>query len=67
MSEHCSICNDYLLQMRWASARADREQFDAVKTLYLQHLAVMHNLGCSQVVETANREQVREAFGRIGE
>lgn len=64
MNTNCSICNDYLMQLRRASAKHDEENYRAIKALYLQHLNWMHPIGKAKPI---NRDTVRSAFGKWGE
>lgn len=56
---NCPICNDYKTQLRRASARGDNENFEAVRALYVQHLAQKHN----QITVRPSRETVRWSSG----
>lgn len=62
----CSVCNSFLLTLRQAAGKRDDEHFEAVKAIYLEHLKT-HNPPAVTPQAHVSREQVRAAFGRIGE
>jgi hypothetical protein len=63
MTDACPICQDYLFQLRRASARGDEKQYSSILALYMEHLERVH----LQVKNPVGRELVRLAFGRFGE
>ena len=61
----CSVCNDYLLQLRQAKARHDDDNYQRVKALYVEHLNTEHQTGKQKPAMTRNA--VRQAFGKWGD
>lgn len=59
----CSTCNDYKTQIRNAITNRRYEQAEAIKALYVQHLAQAH---AGEMTSKPGREKVRAAFGRFG-
>ena len=61
----CSVCNDFLLQLRRAKARRDDDNYLMVRALYVEHLNTEHPIGKPK--QPVTRETVRQAFGKWGE